>query len=374
MASSLSDLVYLICSGEFVSEQTISARLDAAYPYSQPLAEGVERLLCERGFKEGIEHLFLDSSEALISLARRANSSCPARIGPKDAIQILLQGLKLAPSAQVKYSLGAHLIAEKIRQAIREFERLVKTESLDREDFRRKPLNAWSYAEHVLKSAINFYTSILLRIDSSVDDVFEEARNKHSLGPILNAMRDIEEQFLSVESRSKKSKDKSKKQIFNDPRELIRECQRLYGRNSPFAGFRVWPHLNILKAYRNFFAHTMSEIIDDVSLELFRNSLKAADSLVGELIELNIAPSVIYVTAHGWDEYGRGIVWFVDEEYVTLNATDRRKEERRMFKPNPDEWEKLKPYMTVTWPKDLMFDPPLVPLHIEEGVLPNAAV
>lgn len=125
---------------------------------------------------------------------------------------------------------------------------------------------------------------------------------------------------------------------------------------------------------RNFFAHSLPEIIDTANVTLFKNALETALKLVDSLIELNIAPSVIYITAHGWDEYGRGTVWFVDERYVNMNPNERYTKELRMFKPAPDEFEKLKPYMTVTWPKDQMFDPPLAPFHLGGGTLPDEAV
>jgi hypothetical protein len=365
MTSSLPELVYLICSGGVISEQAVADCLAKIYGHPLPHEEGVERLLSELGFNEALERL-IDSNDALLSLVQAVNPLCTAIKSKAEGIEVLLQGLQLSPPQEARYSLGAATIEQKLSQVLYNLKKSVRTNRWDQEKVRRKPIDAWAYVEHVLKSTIDFYASNLLGIDSTADEEFRAAKEKHSLGPIFKAISSIEKHFLPKE-------DTFGNTIYY-PRDLIEQSQRLFGRKSPFAGFNVWKYRNAIRAYRNDFAHKTAEVIDSKGIELILKSLEATYGLIQDLIELNIAPSIIYVIAHGYDEYGRGVVWFVEEQYIALGTSERYDKELRMFKAEPEKYEKLKPYMTITWPKDRMYDPPLTPLHIERGALPDATI
>ena len=392
MTNSLFKLIDLICCGDFVSVESISERLRAVYEFPLTLEEGVERLCCKLGFDRAIDHLF-DSNKDLFSLVKSVDSSCPEGISRANAIQILLRELKLTIPPETEHPHGVHSIKQKIVQDIADTEESILTERAKQEELRRRAIDGWTYVEQLLVDSINFYAS-MLSVGGPVEKKFKEAKKASSLGRRLSAMSEIEELFLTViedstgkvfrvpkeltgqplplYGREKPFKVINSFKVIHIPQELNELSSRLYGRESPFAGFPFQHYKKSLGVHRNRYAHETPEMLDRIGMMPIKESLEIALNLVNELIELAIAPSVVYLTAHGSDEYGREIIWFVDERYITMPSIERRKYEFRMFKPNLDRFQKLTPYMTVTWPKDLMYDPPLVPLHIEEGDLADA--
>jgi hypothetical protein len=315
------------------------------------LEEGVERFLWEKELDVAI--IKLVDWPAIVSMAKEVDSYCPDEPDIAEAFKRLLQGLELEPSIAESAPLGATSIKkrlEEIRDNLADAERWGRV-NLD--DLRRLPLDGWSYIERVLKSTIIFYASFFLDYDS-VKNSFERAKTRTSLGPLFCAMKQIEKKFGS------------------GPNDLAEQSSRLYGRGRPFAGFPIDDYDTSL---RNFYAHNIPEVIDNRNISPIMEALKMTLQLVTELIEREVAPRVIYIVEHGQDQYGRDFLRFVEEPHIKMKRLPRQKVELQMFKRNPAIYAKLKPYLTVTNIKDRVFDPPLVPLKIDEqGALKDDAV
>lgn len=357
MTISLSNLIEMICCGDFVSEQLVYQHIQEEYKLPLTTEEGVERFLWENDLDTAIDRL-VDSWRAIGAMAKEVDPSCPDKPERTDAIQRLLQGLGLALSTGERAPLGATAIAKRLSELRDNISDLESWGRVNFDDLRRLPLDGWSYIERVLKSTVTFYASILFDSNKLVNESFKNAKKKKSLGPIFGAMKSIEDEFATASS------------------DLVEQSLRLYGRPSPFAGFRFKDYDNkVVDIYRNFYAHNIPEVIEIRNVSPIKEAIEITLKLVTELIDLEIAPSVIYITAHGWDEYMRGFLWFVNERHITLRPQQRRKVELQMFKRNPGDFHHLKPYLTVPRTRDKMFDPPIVPLNMDrQGVLLDDAV
>jgi hypothetical protein len=354
MAVSLSNLIAMICSGDFISTDMVFQRLPANYRNTMTLEGGVERFLWENELDVAI--IDLVDWRAIVSMAKEVDAYCPDKPEITEAFQRLLQGLGLEPSIAERAPLGAKTILKRLQELQ---ENLVEVERWGRvklDDLRRLPLDGWSYIERVLKGTIIFYASFF-DSDESVKRRFTWAKTRNSLGLLFDAMTEIEKKFGT------------------ETNDLTEQSLRLYGRKSPFAGFSIENYKTEVGSYRNFYAHNIPEIINNRNIIPIREALEITIRLVKELIDREIAPSVIYIVGHGQDQYGRDFLRFVEEHHVKDKRLHRENFELMMFKQNPSVYAKLKPYLTITDIRDRIFDPPLVPLKIDEqGVLLDDAV
>jgi len=354
MAVSLSNLIAMICSGDFISTDIVFQRLPAKYRSTMTLEGGVERFLWENELDVAI--ISLVDWTAIVSMAKEVDAYCPDRPEITEAFQRLLQGLGLEPSIAERAPLGAKSILKRLQELRENLAEVERWERVKLDDLRRLPLDGWSYIERVLKGTIIFYASFF-DSENSVKKRFEWAKTRNSLGPLFVAMKQIEEKFAT------------------ETNDLTEQSLRLYGRKSPFAGFPIENYYKEVGPYRNFYAHNIPEMINNRSIIPIREALEITIRLVKELIDREIAPSVIYIVEHGQDQYGRDFLRCVDERHVKDKRREREKVELIMFKQNPSAYAKLKPYLTITDIRDRIFDPPLVLLKIDEqGVLLDDAV
>jgi len=343
----------MICSGDFVPPEAISHTIEEKYGYSLPLEEGVERFLCDHDLTEGVE-LLVDSRRSIVKMAQEFDNSCPNNASMATSIRRLLLGLGLPLPPDLGRPLGAMSVKQQLIAMRQEIDEIAQSGHLDHHHLRSFPLDGWSYVEHLLRSTIGFYESLLIGFDEPVERAFRHAREQNSVRPVLQAMRGIENQFPSTKD------------------DLSKQCLRLIGRPSPFAGFRFDDYDNdtVVQVCRNFYAHKLREAVENQGVIPVRESLNITIQLVDELASKNIAPGVVFVTARGRDEYERELLWFVTERYCIPHSKRRRAHELRMFKRHAEAFDLLKAYFTTSPIEDGMFDPPMIPL-IQIGGMPH---
>jgi hypothetical protein len=375
MNSPLSVLTSMICSGDFVSLERVSQRLSEKYKYRLSTEEDVERFLYDHELIEGIK-LLVGSRSALVRMAQEVDSSFSDDGTEDRAIRSLLRALHLPSPPDLSQPLGAACIWERLEAMRRDLKHLARSGRVREHHLRSYTLDGWTYIEHLLKSTIGYYALLFTDFDELVTKRFQKARKQHSLRPLLKAMRAIEDEFLdptkqqqfTIDEQPKREAQKSQYEASRG--DLKKQALRSLGRESPFAGFPFDKYDNdsVVNLFRNAYAHDVKEVLGDLGVKPLIESLEVTVSLVDDLISPDIAPSVIFITAKGGDEYGRGLLWFVEEQYAGQKTEDRREHELRMFQRNADKVELLRPYLVTSPTKDRMFEPFMVQLSEIEGI------
>jgi hypothetical protein len=381
MSSPLSNLISMICDGRFISRQTVQQCIQETYGYLMPLEEGAELILYEYDLVEAVQKL-VDGRRAMVAMAREVDPLCPSGAMIETATRRLIKGLGLTLLPEVRLPLGADSIQYQLKLMREEIDEIERSDAMSPSHLRSFPLDGWSYVEHLLRSTIDFYASVLVDFGEAVEQSFEVARNRRSLRPVLQAMRSIENQFTSIPEnfteqverdmpidqieRDRLIEQAERDRFIGRRNDLTSQFQHVFGRNSPFEGFNFDDYDNALtvNTCRNFYAHSIREAVETEGVQAARKSIDVTINLVNDLMRLKIAPSVVFITAHGRDEYGREILWFVKERDIHLSAKKRRARELRMFKKKSEEFNKLEPYFTVTPTEDGMYDLPMVPVHL----------
>jgi hypothetical protein len=314
--------------------------------------ESVTRYLCEDDLIQAI-HRLVNSLDDLVRMAQSVNQQCADDEEPSKAIRRLLEGLKIPLPPELIEPSDVTNVQQEVKELWRRVDRESKHVSVDPSILQHACLGAWGHAEKILRNTLHFYVQLFSDFSEEVEKAMDK---KDSLAGYFRAMRTIDNAF--------KHKD-------ND--DLREEAQRRIKRDNPFAGFDInkyhqegeYPPRDekTIQKYRNSFAHATPYDVAKRGADTVKEALKIVDELFEDLSgDPGIAPRVIYFTAKGWDEYGREVLWFVDEIDAKLSLQSRTGRESRMFRRNSNDIELLRPYLTISQVRPFMFEPPVYPM------------
>lgn len=301
---SLRKFIDIILSGQYAHEDDPDRVLTEAYgEYGGTLEEELERYFAERPLIQALVDI-IDSRRRLIAMARDLSGdmeSCPDEATREQAALVVLKtmGAPILPPPEQRR--GIWTILQELRNIKDDLSEGDMDHGTPSMELRKYPLDGWTYVEHVLKVTIRFYTLALgPDMGEEFRAIFQNARGRRSLRPILQGMQGLQKRFI-------------------DPRDgsvARQKCKQILGRESPFAGFDILKYDNLIDEYRNFFAHSVADAIKEEGVSRVRKSIAITIDLIEDLLGLRIAPALIFPTARGQDAYGRKIVWFIRERQI----------------------------------------------------------
>jgi hypothetical protein len=272
-----SDLISIICNENVISSQTLEDILCDLNISNLSLQDGVEKCLCmhDDNFELAVS-AFLSTRTLAVAAAKQVDPEWPSDESRENSIKRMLFKLGFPIHADNPRPIGAIQILKRLNVMYYNFIADKSGGYITPSNLRSIPLDAWAYVEHLIRITIEFY-EVFCGMHVSLNKLFQKAKKARSLGPLFIAMQELDNGFRDL------------------PIEQRKQNERELHRKTPFAGFSFDKYLesNMIKNYRNFFAHSEIELVETVGSDRVEKGLQSIIGLVKELQNTGIAPNVI---------------------------------------------------------------------------------
>ncbi|MSP13166.1 MAG: hypothetical protein EXR62_09440 [Chloroflexi bacterium] len=223
-------------------------------------------------------------------------------------------------------------------------------------DLRDLNLSVWAEVEELLKLILIFYRHSFINLDDTeLDEIFNNALLKKSLGPILHSMKDVQNSFQPSTINQQGSEQTAR---------LVKrrqwECDRKFKRVAPFTGLDIDTIIKLINPYRNVYAHRKDSIIKDLGVSQVLASVRALEGVLSRFAECRICPIAIVLIGRGEDAYNREIYYYVEEKDSKV-AKYLPKNIRWLYKPG---WKSYQPhgnYYLLSYRMNGCYDPMIFP-------------
>jgi hypothetical protein len=301
----LTKLADLLQRGGYTHEVDVDLALRKRYGDYGTLEEGLERYLTEEQPSKAIRTL-VDSRQKLVQMAQEACGGLGLRseeASDEEIVGEIMSALGVPRSPSRHELRGCLAMRDELQASL---DALTAEGEPTPAELRKYAMEAWACVESVLKLTIRFYSHVLASyLDDEFRELFQLAARKRSLGPILRAMRSVEQSFIP------------RADLGNPVEPAVEEaktrCRRVLDRETPFRDFDFGGYESEIDWCRNFYAHSASEEIARVGVSGVCDSIDVALRLIDDLRKQHIAPELIVPTGLCTDAHGRKVIWFLRE-------------------------------------------------------------
>jgi hypothetical protein len=240
-------------------------------------------------------------------------------------------------------------------------------------------LRAWALAEGSLRLALAFFTlhfetklppefvqrlrmSVSKKASDEIVVLFREMEEMFQYGELLSERAKRERSISSIDDdlakriqieQSKRIKEQREREANN----LRDECQRYFGRESPFKGI-------ILDYYNEWKGGNGGD--------LARYSLRKARELVQALRDNRIVPQLVVIMGRGRDWYGNSLAWFSEIENILSDSLPHREKVEWMYSdPTSDfgPFQQVALLVASADPREPLIEPVVYPIEKILGLL-----
>jgi hypothetical protein len=171
-------------------------------------------------------------------------------------------------------------------------------------------------------------------LEAKADRLRRLGRSETEIGEIKEQIRKVKDGLQAFKDQEREEEERIVTQKRSLAESLRAECQRDFGRKSPFEGFvDIKARGSIPSRYRNDYAHlTIAEIYEKHGLKGALTAVEKALNLVADLKTNRIAPETVILVGLGQDCYGRELIYFVDESTIAADGHIILDQARAMYK------------------------------------------